>query len=443
LPQASAIHPAFQARDLSGLVSHLHLRWQGQWPHPETYEAKASIQGLRWQPNAQGLAAKPTKVWAQLPGVRGADVNLDMHQDGGQMDVRMGHNSAVWLPDMLSPAEVSLHKLQASARWTRLSRSGGDTWQVPAWTLKMANADLQGEWRGQWQSTPHGPGALTLDGKIDKLNAAAAHRYLPVGLPASVRDYLRDALVQGTYSDVNVKIKGDLAKLPFKDPKDGEFLFSGRIKDVLLDMVPPALLPPGGAPWPRLSNLQGRLQFDRAGMRLSEASAQAGEGVQAVLLNAPLVEIADMTEQALLQVRAESTSSAPQVLRLIQQSALNALLSEALAQAQVRGDMQTRFELRLPLLSLKETQVKGNVVFKGVDLRMQAETPWLENMQGQLQFQETGFDLRQLQAQLWGGPVSLEGGMRPSNSHPASPARIEFQARGRVSAEGLRTAKEF
>jgi uncharacterized protein (TIGR02099 family) len=443
LPQASAIHPAFQARDLSGLVSHLHLRWQGQWPHPETYEAKASIQGLRWQPNAQGLAAKPTKVWAQLPGVRGADVNLDMHQDGGQMDVRMGHNSAVWLPDMLSPAEVPLHKLQGSARWTRLSRSGGDTWQVPAWTLKMANADIQGEWRGQWQSAPNGPGALTLDGKIDKLHAAAVHRYLPVGLPASVRNYLRDALVQGTYSDVNVNIKGDLAKLPFKDPKDGEFRFSGRLKDVLLDMVPPALLPPGGSAWPRLSSLQGRLQFDRAGMRLSEASAQAGEGGQAVLLTAPLVEIADMTQQALLQVRAESTSGAPQVLRLIQQSALNALLSGALADAQVRGNLQTRFELRLPLLSLKDTQVKGNVVFKGVDLRMQAETPWLENIQGQLQFQETGFDLRPLQAQLWGGPVALEGGMRPSGNNPALPARIEFQARGRVSAEGLRTAKEF
>ncbi len=443
LPQASVIHPAFQARDLSGLVSSLHLRWQGQWPLPETYEAKASIQGLRWQPDAQGLATTPNTVWAQLPGVRGADVNLDMRHDGGQMDVRMGHSSAVWLPGVLSPAEVPLHNLQASARWSRLSRSGGDTWQVPAWTLKMANADLQGEWRGQWQSTPHGPGALTLDGKIDKLNAATVHRYLPVGLPASVRDYLRDALVKGTYSDVNVKIKGDLAKLPFKDPKDGEFRFSGRIKDVLLDMVPPALLPPGGSPWPRLGGLQGRLQFDRAGMRLSEASAQAGEGGQAVMLTAPLVEIADMTQQALLQVRAETSSSAPQVLKLIQQSALNALLSDALAEAQVRGNLQTRFELRLPLLNLKESQVKGNVMFKGVDLRMQPETPWLENMQGQLQFQETGFDLRPLQAQLWGGPVSLEGGMRPSSSNPTSPARIEFQARGRVSAEGLRTAKEF
>jgi uncharacterized protein (TIGR02099 family) len=443
LPQASALHPAFQARDLSGLVSHLHLRWQGQWPVPETYEAKASIQGLRWQPDAPGLAATPTHVWAQLPGVRGADVNLDMRHDGGQLDVRMGHNSAVWLPGMLSPAEVPLHNLQASARWSRLSPAGGDTWQVPSWSLKVANADLQGEWRGQWQSAPHGPGALTLDGKLDKLHAAAAHRYVPIGLPAPVRDYLRNALVHGTYSDVKVNVKGDLAKFPFKNPKDGEFRVSGRIKDVVLDMVPSPLLPPGGAPWPRLSGLQGRLQFDRAGMRLSEASAQAGEGGQAVLLTAPLVEIADMTEPALLQVRAESASSAPQVLRLIQKSALNALLSETLAEAQVRGDMQTRFELRLPLLNLKETQVNGHVMFKGVDLRMQAETPWLENIQGPLQFQETGFDLRPLQAQLWGGPVSLEGGMRPSSSNPASPARIEFQARGRVSAEGLRTAKEF
>ncbi|WP_353246669.1 YhdP family protein [Limnohabitans sp.] len=443
LPQASAIHPAFQARDLSGLVSQLHLRWQGQWPHPETYEAKASIQGLRWQPDAQGVVGMPTTLWGKLPGVRGADVNLEVRHDGGLMDVRMGDKSAVWLPGVLSPAEVPLQKLQASARWTRLSRPEGPVWQVPAWTLKMANADLQGEWRGQWQSTPQGPGALTLDGKFNTVNASAAHRYLPLTLPASVRDYLRDALVKGTYSDVKVNIKGDLAKLPFKDPKDGEFRFSGRIKDVVLDMVPSALLPTGGAPWPRLSDLQGRLVFDRAGMRLSEASARAGEGSQAVVLTAPLVEIADMTQQAMLQVRAESSSSAPQVLGLIQKSALNNLLSGVLSEAQVRGDMQTQFELNLPLLNLPQSKVRGNVVFKGVDLRIQPETPWLEKIQGQLQFQETGFDLRQLQAQLWGGPVSLEGGMRPSSSQPASPARIEFQARGRVGAEGLRTAKEF
>ena len=443
LPQASVIHPAFQARDLSGLVTQLSLRWQGQWPHPETYDAKASIQGLRWQPDDQSLATTPPTIWAKLPGVRDANVNLKMRHDGGQIDVQMGPNSAVWLPGMLLPAEVPLQSLQASARWARLSRPGGDMWQVPAWTLKLANADIQGEWRGQWQSKPNGPGSLTLDGKIDNLHAASAHRYLPIGLPASVRAYLRDALVTGTYSDVTVKIKGDLAKLPFTDPKDGEFRFSGRIKDVLLDMVPPALLPAGATPWPRLSGIQGRLQFERAGMRLSDASARAMIGNHTVQLTAPLVEIADMTQQALLRVRAESPSNAPQVLGLVQQSALNNLLSGALTEAQVRGDLQTRFELQLPLLNLKQTRVQGNLMFKGVDLRMQTETPWLDNIQGQLQFHETGFELRQLQAQLWGGPMTLEGGMRPSSNNPASPARIEFQARGRVSAEGLRTAKDF
>ena len=443
LPQASAIHPAFQARELSGLVTHLHLRWQGQWPQPETYEAKASIQGLRWQPDARGLATTPTTQWGKWPGVRGADVNLEVGHDGGQLDVRMGQNSAIWLPGVLLPAEVPLQNLQANARWVRLSRPEGDAWEVPAWTLKMANTDLQGEWRGQWKSTPDGPGALTLDGKLNTLNAATAHRYLPLVLPVSVREYLRDALVKGTYSDVNVKIKGDLAKIPFTNPQDGEFRFSGRVQDVLLDMVPPALLPAGGAPWPRLSGLQGRLSFDRAGMRLSEASARAGEGNQAIVLTAPLVEIADMTQQPLLKVQAESQAKAPQLLELIRKSALNDLLSGVLNDAQARGDTQTRFELRLPLQNLKQTQVQGSVALKNVDLRMQAETPWLDNIQGQLHFHESGFELRQLQAQLWGGPLSLEGGMRPSRSSPASPSLIEFQARGRVNAEGLRAAHEF
>ncbi len=364
-----------------------------------------------------------------------------MRHDGGQVSVRMGDNSALWLPGVLSPAEVPLQQLQASARWERQTGPSGDTWRVPQWTLKMANADLRGEWRGQWQALPEGPGQLTLDGTIDKAHASAVHRYLPLSLSKAVRDYLREALVQGTYSGVNVKIKGDLAKLPFANPKDGEFRFAGRVKDVVFDMVPASLLPAGGAPWPRLFGLQGQLTFDRVGMQLSDASARAGEGAQAVQLSAPMVGIADMTHQPVLLVQAESQSKAPQVLGMIQQSALNPLLSGALSQAQVRGDLQTRFELRLPLLDMRQSKVQGKVTFKQADLRMQAGTPWLEKIQGHLQFHESGFELQQVQAQLWGGPVSLDGGMRSPS--PGAAAKIEFEARGRVSAEGLRTAKEF
>lgn len=441
LPQASAVHPALQARDISGLVSHLHLSWQGEWPQPERYDAKATIQGLRWQPDPASVATPPAGIWAHLPGVRGADVNLEMRQDGGLMTVRMGDNSALWLPGVLSPAEVPLQQLQASARWERLSGPAGNTWGVPQWTLKMANPDLRGEWRGQWQALPDGPGKLTLDGTIEKASASAVHRYLPLSLPGSVRSYLRDALVQGTYTGVSVKIRGDLAKLPFANPQDGEFRFAGRLKDVVLDMVPVALLPSGGAPWPRLFGLQGQLTFDRLGMRLSDASARAGEGASAVMLSAPMVAIADMTHQPLLQVQAESQSKAPQVLSMIQQSALNPLLSGVLSEAEVRGDLQTRFELRLPLLDLKQSKVQGNVTFNNTDLRMQAGTPWLEKLKGNLQFHESGFELRQVQTQLWGGPLTVDGGMRPAP--PGAAAKIELEARGRVTAEGLRGAKEF
>lgn len=441
LPQASAIHPVLQARDISGLVSHLHLRWQGEWPQPDSYDAKLSIQGLRWQPDTAGTATPPTGIWARLPGLRGADVNLEMRDDGGLLGVRMGDNSALWLPGVLSPAEVPLQQLQASARWERQRGGGSDSWRVPQWHLKMANADLRGEWRGQWQSLPEGPGQLTLDGTIDKANATAVYRYLPLGLGGAVRDYLREALLQGTYSGVNVKVRGDLAKLPFANPQDGEFRIAGRVKDVVFDTVPASMLPSGGAAWPRLFGLQGQLTFDRVGMRLSEASARAGEGAHTVQLNAPVVSIADMTQQPTLQVQAESPSKAPQVLGMIQQSALNPLLSGVLGEAQVRGDLHTRFELRLPLLDLKQSKVQGTVTFNQTDLRMQEGTPWLEKLQGQLQFHESGFELRQLQAQLWGGPLTLDGGMRPSG--PGAAAKIEIGARGRIHAEGLRAAKEL
>lgn len=441
LPQAAAVHPALQARDIAGLVRHLHLRWQGDWPQPETYEAKASIQGLRWQPDAADPTPATGKPRAHWPGFRGADVNLNWRHDGGQIGVQMSHDSALWLPGILSPAEVPIQSLQANVRWERLTNAQGGGWRVPQWDLKMTNADLRGEWRGHWQSLTEGPGKLSLDGTLEKADAAAVYRYLPLGLPASVRDYLQDALVKGSYNNVSVKIKGDLAKLPFANPQDGEFRFSGSVKDILFDMVPASILPAGSPSWPRLHGLQGQLTFDRLGLRLKDISTRAGEGANAVVLTSPMLEIADMTHQPLLRVRAESQSKSPDVLRLIQQSALSPLLSNALQGAQVRGDMQTRFELRLPLLNLAQSRVHGQVVFNNNDLRLLPDTPWLEKLQGQLQFHEAGFVVQRMRAQLWGGPVVIEGGMRPSKTAPAP--TVEFQARGSVSAEGLRTAKEF
>jgi uncharacterized protein (TIGR02099 family) len=453
MPMDEAVSPrlrnVLQARQLQGRVTALNLRWQGDWRSPDIQEAQAKVEGLNWQPGPTLVAAWGTLPGADVPGLRGGQLSVAMTPHGGRLDLQTGSGSALWLPGLLAPAEVPLQALQASLSWARQTGKNADTgWHVPHWSLRLANADLQGQWEGQWQPSPqgHGPGILSLKGRVQRAQAAAVHRYLPLSLPTEVRHYLRDALVQGRYENVQVQIQGDLDKLPFARPEDGTFLFSGTLKDGELEMVPPSLVDPGEVPWPRLRALQGRLTFDRLGMQLREASARVGQGAQAIELKAASVDIADMAHQPVLRVQAQSLADAPLVLGLVRQSPLNELLSGALQPAQASGPVLTRFALQLPLLDLNNTRVQGSVQFNGNDLRMLPGTPWLNKLKGTLQFHERGFEVRQLQATLLGGPALIDGGMQTPNpvagqTAPPRPQTV-FEARGRVSAAGLQAAND-
>ncbi len=442
------LHAALQARDVLGRITSLQLRWLGDWTHPDIQEAQAKVEDLSWQPGSDVVAAWGTLPGADVPGVRGGQLTLTLNTKGGRLDLQTGKGSALWLPGLLEPAQVPLHHMQASVSWARAADTTAG-WHVPQWSLSLANADLQGQWQGQWQPgiQGQGPGLLNLQGRIHRAQAAAVHRYLPLNLPTEVRHYLRDALVQGRYEDVKVKIRGDLNKLPFAKPEEGTFLFAGELKDIVLDMVPASVMTPGEVPWPRLRALQGQLTFDRLGMQLNGASAEVGQGAQAIALKAATVGIADMTHQPVLRVQAQSLADAPLLLDWVRQSPLNALLSGALQPAQGSGPLLTRFALQLPLLDLTSTRVQGSVQFDGNNLRMLPGTPWLNKLRGTLQFHERGFEVHQLQATLLGGPAVVDGGMQvpgPDNQAVTpKTAQIAFKAQGRVSAVGLQSAHDI
>ena len=440
MPLPDAWHQRLHDQEVSGQIEALQWRWQGDWLSPDQFDAQVSVNELTLPPPTRP-AAGTFSLW---PGVKGAQTKLKLNQDGGRIDVDMGADSALFLPGILEEAEVRVQALRGHAVFKREAKQ----WQVPEWKLKLSNADVQGEWHGQWQAPANGngPGVLDLQGQIKQLNAARAYRYLPMALPAGVRQYVRDAVAKGVYADVQVKIKGDLAKIPFTDPKEGEFRFAGRVRDIELDYMPAALLPPKSLPWPRLHKLSGQLVFDRLGMQLSDASARVGDARTGLSLTAGLVEMADMARNPVLNVSAENKGPATQVLTLVQKSPLDALLSGALRQTQATGSVQTRFKLSVPLLTPNDTKVQGLVVLAGNDLRVTPTTPVLEKAQGTLQFTESGFTLSGMQARLLGGPVRIEGGLSAAttaSNGARSEQGLQLRAQGQISADGLRQAKEL
>jgi uncharacterized protein (TIGR02099 family) len=434
LPLPDELHQRLQLHPVTGQVRSLEMNWQGPWQKPTLYAVQAKVENLNL-PTKIDESPNPSTSW---PGLQGAQVQLKMNQAGGQIQMNMGGNGAVTLPGILEEPLVQVDRLQANARWQRKD----DRWDVPQWSLQIKNPDLQGEWQGQWQASADGtgPGVLHLQGQINQIQAARVHRYLPTNLSASVRQYVRDAVVKGTYSGVNVKVKGDLARMPFSSAQEGEFHIAGRLRDVEFDYMPAALTAPGTPAWPRLHGLSGTLVFDRQGMKLSDAKARTEHPQTGLVLNNIQAQIPNMVEQATLDVSAENKGPASQVLGWVQKSPLDKMLGSVLRDAQASGQLQTRFKLNIPLLASHQTKLQGSVTLSGNDLRLVPAMPMLEKVQGQIQFNESGFALNGVSARLLGGSVRIEGGMKPATANESS---LSLRAQGEVTAEGLRQAREL
>ena len=419
---------------VAGQVRKLQLAWEGPPEDMRQYQGQIEVDALHLQstPDAGARAAGSS-------GIHAAQVSAQFSQQGGQVQIGMPEGGSLSWPGILEEDTLNLQQLQADLRWQLKDH----TLNQLQWKAQLANPDLQGQTQGQWQPLKGSAwGQIDLQASLAHAEASKIHRYLPLTLPADVRHYLRDSLRKGQVRNLQARIRGDLDKLPMPQPRDGEFRFAGHLQDVEMAYVPPALLPAGSAPWPVLQGAQGDLVFERQGMRLSNASARFGEGKQAIQISALRASIPDLGKDPRLEVQGELRGPAQQVLRTVQQSPLDALLSGALTQASASGQVQGKLRLDIPLLHSQDTKVQGSVTLAGNDVQISPLVPLMGRAQGTVQFTEAGFALQGVQTQMLGGTSRIEGGLR-SGAVPAGEPRLLIRAQGQVSAEGLRAARNL
>ena len=434
LPIPQNTRQILQEHKIAGTVNELHLEWT------EKYTAEGKVYKVG---NANGKlekltfeGGKPGTTLENWPSFENANVAFDMTVDGGQLKVNI-EQGALTVNRLFEEPRIPLEKLQAAVKW--VNQKGQIT--VPDWQLSLSNSDAAGAWHGSWKpsSLPNSLGFLDLQGTIARGNANKVHQYLPLSISQNVRHYVRDALLSGTVENVSVKIKGDLALLPFANPKDGEFRFAGKVNDVQYAYVPNAPHTNGvEVAWPPMNNVSGDVVFDRLNFKVNGASGKWG-GVPFTQIKA---EIPNLISNTVVNVQGESKSSAKQVLNDLRLSPVNSMLGGIFTQASGTGTVNSRLKLSLPLAALEKTTLQGALILSGNDVRLLNNLPAFEKSQGTITFSESGFSLAGVNAQFLGGPIKLEGGSRklPAKSPEANPL---IRAQGQVSASGLKLAQEI
>jgi uncharacterized protein (TIGR02099 family) len=417
-----------------GQVNQLKATWQTHASGPLHYTARGQVRQLTLQRDLQ-----TGSVLAHLPGIQSAQIEFDVSDTGGKARIGV-HEGSLTLPAGLDDPRLALTDASVQLAW----QIKGDDVAVQFTQGRVQNDDVAGEFNGNWKTGERAerlPGVLDLTASISRAQVANVHRYLPNTLPADVRGYVRQAVLAGEGSHGVVRLRGHLKDMPFDNPKLGEFRVSTQIAHGTYAYVPPPAPKTKTTPepiWPALTEVNGELVFERSALRFNGRTQLAGApDVTWQKLEAQVPNLAD----AEVTVSGEARGPLKQVLDVIAKSTLNELTGTVLSKSQATGDANYKLALTLPIAQLNKTTVQGSVAFFDNALQVIPGTPVLSRTRGTLQFSESGFKLKGVQAQLLGGEATLDGGLSFAPNQDQSP--LQLKIKGELTAEGLRQAKEL
>lgn len=448
LPLDSAAQALAASFAPKGLVETLDAHWQGPMQAPSAFAVKGRVAGL-------SLAALPAASGPHdttgRPGLSGATVDFNLTQNGGQASVKIAKGE-LDLPGIFEEPRLALDQLSVQAQW----KSANQKIDLQLRDLKFENADVQGQAQVRWRTDDASvgppepgepadrrfPGILDLQGSLSRGDGSRVHRYLPLVLALDARRYVRDAVIKGQLSDVKFKVKGPVWHLPFADPAQGDFQVSAKVRNGHFVYVPKALQPPGAAPWPALTELNGELLFSRASLDIKGVSGKVA-GLPGLQLVKGEARIADLERQTTVEVALDLRGALSDALGFVNTSPVGTMTGQALAGAIASGAADYRFRLRLPINEIDNSTVQGTVTLPGNDLRFVAQAPLLGQLKGVVNVTDQGFTVAGAQARLLGGEVRIDGGTRPLASSSGPKTGVAFRAQGTVTADGLRQAPEL
>jgi len=425
-----------------GTVHDLVARWDGPLDAPRQYQVRARMKGL-------SIAAAPVATDAVgRPGWLNADVDLRASELGGDARLTLA-DGAFEFPGVFEQAVVPLRRFDAQLAW-RIGPMGtnGRPIELQVKEARFENDDAAGELTAHWRSgdgagfgrAARFPGVLDLQGKLTNGRADSVARYLPLGLPKPVREYVQHAVQGGKVPSATFAVKGDLWDFPFyraTSDREGIFRIAGQVSDLTLAYVPShpgdsAGEPAFESPWPTITRAEGELVFDRSSMQIRNAQGR----IFGVELRGVQGGVRNLGHQATLELEGQARGPLPDMVRYVNATPVGEWIGGALAQASVQGAAELRLALNLPLAELAQSTVKGSVQLGGNDIRLRPDTPQLAAARGRVEFTQRGLQIVGGSARSIGGDLALEGGTLPDGS-------LRFTAQGVATAEGLRRAGEL
>ena len=420
-----------------GMLSDFSANWNGKYPAISTYRVKGRLTGLAVRAQPARLARPRTATSAALaavpaiPGVENLSGSIDATEKGGSIAVN-SQRLVLQLPAWFAEPSMPFDQLSMQARW---SVAPDNQLQLFLDSFSFTQGSLQGALTGRHQMSlaaqPGKPaGIVDLSGTLTGFDVKQLGRFLPLQTPPNLRDWLLGAIEEGTLRDATVRLRGDLAQFPFRDPARGEFKVAGRIENGRLNYAPAQLAADGRAAlWPLAEQINGTILFERARMEIVGESART----LGVALSGVKASVADLyAPERILEIDGAANGALQDFLRYVEASPVGGWIGHFTEPVRASGNAKLALKLSLPLQRMKEAKVQGALQLMNNDVVLFPELPALQAALGKVEFNERGFNLAGVGASFLGGPLALTGGTQ------APGAGIVVRMAGSVSADGIR-----
>src|SRR5690606_2962151 len=302
-----------------------------------------------------------------------------------------------------------VHEVRLAGEVSAWSGDGG--WQVQAPALRVDGDGYGADVRGGllFQGDGSRP-RIDMAARLDETRVPVAKGFwVRYQLPAQAVEWLDAAQVDGRVVNGRAVVSGDLDDWPF-DAADGPaaaglFHAEAELVDATLKFQPD---------WPAAERMQGRVRFIANGFDFRGRGEIAGVPVEQLEAG-----IADFGHSE-LAITTRTAADAGRVIAMLQRSPLAV---EALRGLQAEGGMEGTFAMLLPLHGNGSgPRIEGVARLAGVEAEMPEWELALQDLRGELEYDQRGFTAPSLHAWLDGRPGLLS--LRAGEGHAEAPAHV-------------------
>ncbi|MGH6623627.1 MAG: YhdP family protein, partial [Burkholderiaceae bacterium] len=426
VPLAREMRELISRHAVRGELLNVSLSWDGPQPEAATMALKMRFNQLVSAAQFGGgdSGSGSERAGERLPGFENLSGTIDIANGAGRLQLA-SRDAVLIFPGTFEQPRLDFAQINGSVQWKNTP-----TLEVHFDALTASNADLEVSASGDWKRTASGSGAIDLNARIPRLNAATAYRYVPQGAGAGTLAWLQHALLAGRVSDGAVRIRGNLDRFPFVQPADGEFKVTARVREATLDVAPAPTASGArrpGTPWPLLTGIDADLLFERASMTITAERGLA----QAARIENTTARIARFGPDSRLEVRGKASGTLLDLLQYVNASPVVGWIGGLTAGAATSGNATLDLQFDLPLAAKGPPRVNGSLHLPGNDIGL-VGIPALSRVTGTLGFTEHGVKFNQLAAGIAGGTARFDAQTRTDGV-------IVLTATGMTTPAGLKS----